>query len=85
MKLSEERLQRDMLELAQDLVTLLSAKYPRLHNAFEALNEEEMIELLIELCDIFDLYRDLTAEIARLYQEHRRSTGSLEDREWPKN
>lgn len=85
MQLSEERLQRDMLELTQDLVTLLRAKYPRLHNAFEALSEEEMIELMIELCDVFDLYRDLTGEVARLYHEHRRSTGSLEDRDWPEN
>ena len=85
MQLSEERLQRDMLELTQDLITLLSAKYPRLHNAFMALGEEEMIDLMVELCDVFDLYRDLTGEVARLYQEHRRSTGSLEDRDWPEN
>lgn len=85
MQLAEERLQRDLLELTQDLVALLSARYPRLHNAFLGLSEEEMIDLLIELCDIFDLYRDLTAEIARLYQEHRRVTGSLEDRDWPEN
>lgn len=85
MQLSEERLQRDMVELTQDLVTLLEAKYPRLFNAFQALNETEMIDLMVELCDVFDLYRDLTGEVARLYQEHRRSTGSLEDRDWPEN
>lgn len=85
MQLSEERLQREMLELTQDLVTLLQAKYPRLFNAFEALSEDEMIELMIELCDVFDLYKDLTGEVARLYQDHRRSTGSLEERDWPEN
>jgi hypothetical protein len=85
MQLSEERLQREMLELTQDFVTLLRAKYPRLLNAFEALSEDEMIELMIELCDVFDLYKDLTGEVARLYQEHRRSTGSLEERDWPEN
>lgn len=85
MHLSEERVQRDMVELTQDLVTLFAAKYPRLHNAFQALDEQEMIDLMVELCDVFDLYRDLTGEVARLYQEHRRSTGSLEDRDWPEN
>jgi hypothetical protein len=85
MPLNEERLQREMLELTQDLVTLFSAKYPRLNNAFQALSEAEMIDLMVELCDVFDLYRDLTGEVARLYKEHRRSTGSLEDRDWPEN
>ncbi|MBT9584150.1 hypothetical protein IV102_12485 [bacterium] len=85
MHLSEERVQRDMVELTQDLITLFAAKYPRLHNAFQALDEQEMIDLMVELCDVFDLYRDLTGEVARLYQEHRRSTGSLEDRDWPEN
>lgn len=85
MKLSEERLQREMVELTQDLVTLLSAKYPRIHNAFMALSEDELIDFMVELCDVFDLYRDLNHEVARLYQEHRRSTGSLEDRDWPEN
>lgn len=85
MPLNEERLQREMLELTQDLVTLFSAKYPRLNNAFQALSEAEMIDLMVELCDVFDLYRDLTGEVARLYKEHRRSAGSLEDRDWPEN
>ena len=85
MKLSEERVQREMLELTQDLVALLSARYPRLYNAFLALPEEELIDLMVELCDVFDLYRDLTAEVAKAYAEHRRSTGSLEDRDWPEN
>lgn len=85
MRLSDERFQRDMLDLTNDLLTLLEAKYPRLSNAFQDLEEEEMIELMIELCDIFDLYRELNAEVARLYQEHRRKTGTLEDRDWPEN
>jgi hypothetical protein len=85
MKLSEERVQREMLELTQDLVTLLGARYPRLHNALLALSEEELIDLMVELCDVFDLYKDLTAEVAQAYAEHRRSTGSLEDRDWPEN
>ncbi len=51
----------------------------------QALKEDELIDLLIELCDIFDMYRPLTAQVAALYKEHRRSTGSLEDRDWPDN
>lgn len=85
MQITEERFQRDMVDLTSDLFTLFRAKYPRLNNAFEGLSEEELIELMIELCDVFDLYRDLNAEVARLYQEHRRSTGSLEERDWPEN
>lgn len=85
MNLSEERLQRDMVELTQDLVTLFAAKYPRFLNAFEDLSEQQMIDLMIELCDVFDLYRDLTSNVARAYAEHRRSGGSLEDRDWPEN
>jgi len=85
MQISEERFQRDMTDLTSDLLTLFRAKYPRLNNAFEDLPEEALIELMIELCDVFDLYRDLNAEVARLYKEHRRSTGSLEERDWPEN
>lgn len=85
MKLPDERIQRDMTDLLGDLLTLFSAKYPRLLNAFQDLEEEKLIELLIELCDVFDLYKELTGEVAKLYQEHRRSTGSLEDRDWPEN
>ena len=85
MKLPDERIQRDMTDLTSDLLTLFSAKYPRLLNAFQDLEEDKLIELLIELCDVFDLYKELTGEIAKLYQEHRRSTGSLEDRDWPEN
>jgi hypothetical protein len=85
MKLPDERIQRDMSDLTSDLLTLFSAKYPRLLNAFQDMEEDKLIELLIELCDVFDLYKELTGEIAKLYQEHRRSTGSLEDRDWPEN
>lgn len=85
MKLADERIQRDMLDLSQDLVTLFAAKYPRFLNAFEDLTEEQTIEFMIELCDVFDLYRDLSEEMASLYKEHRRRTGSLEDRDWPEN
>ena len=85
MKLPEERIKLEMMALSNDLFTLLSAKYPRLHNALEGLEENELIELMIELCDIFNLYRDLTEEIAKLYHEHRRSSGSVEERDWPEN
>ena len=85
MRLSDERFQRDMLDLTNDLMTLLEARYPRLYNAFQALEEEEMIDLMIELCDIFDLYKELNSEVARLYHEHRRKTGTMEDRDWPEN
>ncbi|MEW6278838.1 MAG: hypothetical protein AB1758_09465 [Candidatus Eremiobacterota bacterium] len=84
-RLSEERFRQEMLDLSQDLLTLFEAKYPRLMNAFQALEEEVLIELMFELCDVFDLYRDLTAHVAEVYKEHRRSTGSLEDRDWPDN
>jgi len=85
MKLPEERIKLEMTALSNDLASLFSAKYPRLHNAFDGLEETQLIELMIELCDVFDLYRDLTHEIARLYHEHRRSSGSLEERDWPEN
>ena len=85
MKLPDERIQRDMVDLSNDLITLFSAKYPRLLNAFKSLEEDQLIELMIELCDVFDLYKELTGEIAVLYHEHRRSTGSVEDRDWPEN
>ena len=85
MKLDDSRIQRDMLDLTRDLTLLFKTKYPELLNAFQALPEEKMIELMIELCDIFDLYRDLTASVAEAYQEHRRTGGSLEDRDWPEN
>jgi hypothetical protein len=85
MELSEERFQRDMTDLTQDLVTLFEARYPRFFNAFQDLSEKEMIDLMIELCDVFDLYKGLTSEVAKLYQEHRRKTGSLEERDWPEN
>lgn len=83
--LNDERFRQEMLELSSDLVTLFAAKYPRLLNAFQDMPEEKMIELLIELCDIFDLYKELTAHVAEAYKEHRRTTGSLEDRDWPEN
>lgn len=85
MKLADERIQRDMLDLTRDLVTLFAAKYPRFLNAFQDLDDDATIEFLIELCDVFDMYGELTEEIAALYKEHRRRTGSLEDREWPEN
>ena len=85
MKFPEERIQRDMVDLTNDLLTLFGARHPRILNAFQDLPEEQLIELMIELCDVFDLYRELTGEIARLYQDHRRKTGSLEDRDWPEN
>ncbi|MCE7871931.1 hypothetical protein DYH09_16350 [bacterium CPR1] len=83
--LTDERFRQEMLELSNDLLTLFAAKYPRLLNALQDLPEEKLIELLIELCDVFDLYGDLTAHVAQVYKEHRRRTGSLEDRDWPEN
>lgn len=74
-----------MTDLGRDLMLLFKTKYPGLLQAFQSLPEEKMIELMVELCDIFDLYRDLTAEVSRVYQQHRRESGSLEDREWPEN
>ena len=85
MQLSDERLQRDMTDLTGDLATLFEARYPVLYNAMQSLKEDELIDVMVELCDIFDMYRPLTEEVARLYKEHRRSTGSLEDRDWPDN
>ncbi|MBI3928354.1 MAG: hypothetical protein HY319_22625 [Armatimonadetes bacterium] len=85
MSLTDERIRMDMQDLTSDLMTLFEAKYPRFLNAMQALPEDKLIELMIELCDVFDLYRELTAEVAKIYQEHRRSSGSLEDRDWPEN
>ncbi len=84
-KLSNERIRRDMSELTSDLVALFEAKYPKLYNFFKNLPEDELIELMIELCDVFDLYQELTAEVAAIYKEHRMYSGSFEDRDWPEN
>jgi len=81
----DQQLRRDMMDLTRDLVLLLKVRYPSLLNAFQALPEERMIELMVELCDIFDLHKDLASRVARMYQEHRRRGGSLEDRDWPEN
>lgn len=84
-ELDDQEIKRDMLDLTRDLVLLFKTKYPGLLNAFQQLPEEKMIELMIELCDVFDLYRDTAHKVAALYQEHRRRGGSLEDRDWPEN
>lgn len=85
MPLSDERLVRDMGELTSDLVSLFEAKYPRFYNAMTVLEKDALIDFMIEMCDVFDLHSDLTAEVARRYKEHRLFTGSLEDRDWPEN
>ncbi len=85
MPLSDERLVRDMGELTSDLVSLFEAKYPRFYNAMTVLEKDDLIDFMIEMCDVFDLHRDLTAEVARRYKEHRLFSGSLEDRDWPEN
>lgn len=85
MELSDERMKREMGELTTDLVALFEAKYPRFYNALKGLDEEKLIEFMIEMCDIFDLHKDLTAEVAKRYKEHRMHSGSLEDRDWPEN
>lgn len=85
MPLSDERLRREMGELTSDLVSLYEAKYPRFYNAMTTLEKDALVELMIELCDVFDLHRNLTAEVARRYKEHRLHSGSLEDRDWPEN
>lgn len=74
-----------MGELTSDLVSLFEAKYPRFYNAMTGLEKDELVEMMIELCDVFDLHRDLTAEVASRYKEHRMVSGSLEDRDWPEN
>lgn len=85
MPLSDERLKREMGELTTDLVALYEAKYPRFYNALKGLEEDKLIELMIELCDVFDLHKKLTAEVAKRYKEHRLYSGSMEDRDWPEN
>lgn len=85
LEIDDEELKRDMLDLTRDLVLLFKTKYPALLNSFAALPEDKMIELMVELCDVFDLYRDMTHKVAALYQASRRQGGSLEDREWPEN
>lgn len=84
-EIGDEELKRDMLDLTRDLVLLLKTKYPGLLQSFQALPEEQMIELMVELCDIFDLYRNLTHKVAAVCRAHRREGGSLEDRDWPEN
>lgn len=85
MPLTDERLRREMGELTTDLVALFEAKYPRFYNGLKALDEEKLIEFMIEMCDVFDLHKNLTAEVAKRYKEHRMHSGSLEDRDWPEN
>ena len=85
MQLSDERMKREMGELTSDLVALFEAKYPRFYNAMKGLEQEKLIEFMIEMCDVFDLHHQLTAEIAKRYKEHRIHSGSLEDRDWPEN
>ena len=85
MQLSDERLKREMGELTTDLVALYEAKYPRFYNALKGLPEDKLIELMIELCDVFDLHQNLTAEVAKRYKDHRMKSGSMEDRDWPEN
>ena len=85
MPISDERLKREMGELTSDLAALFEAKYPRFFNSLTVLEEEPLIELMIELCDVFDLHRELTHEVAKRYKEHRLYSGSLEDRDWPEN
>lgn len=85
MNLSNGQLRRGMSELTCDLVSLYEAKYPRLYNVMSTLEEDKLIELMIELCDVFDLHREFIAEIAGRYKEHRLRAGSMEDRDWPEN
>ncbi len=85
MRLSNERLQREMGELTSDMAALFEAKYPRFYNALINLEQEALVEFMIEMCDVFDLHRNLTADVAQRYKEHRMKTGSLEDRDWPEN
>jgi Loader and inhibitor of phage G40P len=85
MPLDDDRLKREMGELTTDLIALYEAKYPRFYNALKGLEEEQLIELMIELCDVFDLHTNLIAEVAKRYKAHRMHSGSLEDRDWPEN
>ena len=74
-----------MTDLTNDLVNLYEAKYSRFYNAMQALPEDKLLELMIELCDVFELYSELTKEVAAQYKEHRMVSGSIEDRDWPEN
>ena len=85
MPLSDERMKREMGELTTDLVALFEAKYPRFYNALKDLEQEKLVEFMIEMCDVFDLHRQLTEEVAKRYKEHRLHSGSMEDRDWPEN
>lgn len=83
--LTQKRLRHDILNLSQDLAHLYKVKYPRMLAALEGLSEEALIEHLLEMCDIFDLYRESVHEVAKQYQQYRLENGSLEDRDWPEN
>lgn len=83
--LSDSRLKREMGELTTDLVTLFEAKYARFYNAILMLQEDQLIELMLRLCQLFAGHQELVAEVAALYKEHRLYSGSFEDRDWPEN
>ncbi len=83
--LNDDLIRRDMHDLAVDVVKLFQAKYPRLLAGIQELSEEQLIEFMIELCDIFDLYKDTVTEVAAIYHEHRTVSGPIEDRHWPEN
>lgn len=83
--LSDARLRREMGELTTDLVTLYEAKYSRFYNAILVLEEGNLIELMVQLCELFAKHAELAAQIAKLYKQHRLHSGSFEDRDWPEN
>ncbi len=83
--LSDQRLRREMGELTEDLVTLYEAKYPRFYNAIIVLEEDALIEMMVEMCQLFAQQSEVVSAIAKLYKEHRLFKGSFEDRDWPEN
>lgn len=83
--LSDARLRREMGELTEDLVTLYEVKYPRFYNAIIVLEEAALIEMMVEMCQIFASRQEIVSAVAKQYKEHRLYYGSFEDRDWPEN
>ncbi len=80
-----ELLQSEMTSLIKDVSHLYAVKYPKLANGLQAMDDEQLMTYFVELCDIFDLYREVAHTVSAAYQEERIKKGSLELRDWPEN
>lgn len=65
MPLTDQNLRQGLDALRDELKTYYETTQPRFHRGLEALTEEARTELMVELCDVFDLNRELCREIAQ--------------------